>query len=779
MKNVARFLAPFALILIPSACSLIADADRSKITDDDSGEGGSPSTGGTSGKGGSAGTGKGGSSGTNTTGGTGGQGGGAGSSGSGGEPDTGGMGGEPGVGGMGGEPGVGGTGGDAGTGGVPDTAGMGGEAGMGGGCGLDICGELCVDTSVEAAHCGACDRACSNENTSALACASGQCTPTCAAGFADCTTDDGEGDDDGCETNLNDVQTCGTSCGNVETCDGNEFCVDGVCTTQCVDPNTECGEACANLEERIDHCGECDRDCSTANTTGVACASGQCDPTCSNGFGDCNPDDGTGADDGCETDITGSTEHCNACDRACSLTNASATACASGACAPTCNTGFGDCVGDTGSGPDDGCETDLDDSVAHCNACNRACSMANATATDCSGGECDPTCSAGFTDCNVDNGTGDDDGCETNTAGSATNCNACGRTCSNANAAATACTAGACAPSCNLGFGDCVLDTGVGDDDGCETSTSDNTTHCNACNRACSTANASTTTCNSGACAPTCEADFADCNVDDGSGADDGCETDLAEDIAHCNGCNRACSTANASDTVCFAGECDPTCNAGFADCNLDDGTGNDDGCETDLNAVATCGTSCETMVACTGDQTCVAGECVETGVVRVTVPLSAGGQGQLYNLLHQGTVDNPAPPVNLAGTTVTIRAYAPNALSGNLSVFFLGGADSSKTLIPFSALSAGFTDVVVPVPAAAGAYDPTSVTVIRVEVETAADSVGPWEQPATTVYFDSFISANGNLNDTFDTNPLPALFNNSGVRAVAGSTQAYLPTFP
>jgi hypothetical protein len=836
MKNVARFLAPFALTLIPSACSLIADADRSKITDDDSGEGGSgdsPGTGGTSGKGGSAGAGKGGSAGTTTTGGTGGLGGGAGSSGTGGEPDVGGMGGEPG--GMGGEPAVGGTGGDtggdAGTGGVPDTAGMGGEAGMGGGCGLDICGELCVDTSVDAAHCGACDRACSNENTSALACASGQCTPTCATGFADCTTDDGEGDDDGCETNLNDVATCGTSCGNLEVCEANEFCVDGVCQAQCEAPNTECGEACVNLEERIDHCGECDRGCDTSNTTGTACTSGVCEPSCSDGFEDCNEDDGTGADDGCETDIAGSTENCNACDRACSTTNASVTACNSGACAPTCNAGFGDCAVDDGSGTDDGCETNLDDTVAHCNACNRACSTANATATDCSGGECDPTCSAGFTDCNQDDGTGPDDGCETNTAGSATNCNACGRTCSNANASATACSSGACAPTCNIGFGDCVVDTGSGDDNGCETNIASSTANCNACNRACSTANASVTACNSGSCDPTCDADFADCNVDDGSGTDDGCETEIAGDAANCNACGRTCSEAGASDASCFNGRCDPACTGSFEDCNVDDGSGPDDGCETDLAASATscnacgrvcsnanasatacttgacaptcrpsfgdcnaddgngpddgcetnfdapttCGLACGALTACTSGETCIAGVCssAATGVVKVLVPLAAAGQGQRYNILHQSA------NVNLAGANVTFRMYAPNAINGQLSIFFLGGADSPKTAVPFTTINAGFTDVVVAVPPAAGSFNPSAVSVIRIEVEVPSGQAGPWEQPATAVYIDSVTSDNLALNDTFNTNPIPSLFSNSGARPLAGSQEKYLSVAP
>jgi hypothetical protein len=165
--------------------------------------------------------------------------------------------------------------------------------------------------------------------------------------------------------------------------------------------------------------------------------------------------------------------------------------------------------------------------------------------------------------------------------------------------------------------------------------------------------------------------------------------------------------------------------------------------------------------------------------VVKVLVPLSAGGQGQRYNLLHQGTTNNPALPVNLEGTSLVIRAYAPNAINGNLSIFFLGGADSASTLVPLSTLSAGFTDVTVPVPAASGTYDPTAITVIRVEVETPAGNMGPWEQPATVVYFDSFTSVNDSLTDTFDTNPIPELFGNSGARTVPGSLEKYLTAAP
>ena len=52
---------------------------------------------------------------------------------------------------------------------------------------------------------------------------------------------------------------------------------------------------------------------------------------------------------------------------------------------------------------------------------------------------------------------------------------------------------------------------------------------------------------------------------------------DTQTDLSHCGACGNACpARANATST-CAAGACGFTCNAGFADCNMDP----DDGCET------------------------------------------------------------------------------------------------------------------------------------------------------------------------------------------------------
>src|SRR4030095_4111644 len=71
-----------------------------------------------------------------------------------------------------------------------------------------------LDTTT--ASCGACGRACSNANASAMSCSGGECDPTCNSGFGDCAADDGNGPDDGCETNLSTAAancgTCGRAC---------------------------------------------------------------------------------------------------------------------------------------------------------------------------------------------------------------------------------------------------------------------------------------------------------------------------------------------------------------------------------------------------------------------------------------------------------------------------------------------------------------------------------------------------------------------------------------
>ncbi|MEZ4226170.1 MAG: hypothetical protein R3B13_34810 [Polyangiaceae bacterium] len=132
----------------------------------------------------------------------------------------------------------------------------------------------------------------------------------------------------------------------------------------------------------------------------------------------------------------------------------------------------------------------------------------------------------------------------------------------------------------------------------------------------CSLANASTQ-CFQGQCAlASCKGSFANCDAD----PNNGCETDVSQETAHCGDCGRACSTAKAVQSSCETGVCQHRCEAGAGDCNQP-ATGSDDGCETDLATADThcgsCANDCSkqgggggfvcgnSRCGCTGNQQC------------------------------------------------------------------------------------------------------------------------------------------------------------------------------
>ena len=128
-------------------------------------------------------------------------------------------------------------------------------------------------------------------------------------------------------------------------------------------------------------------------------------------------------------------------------------------------------------------------------------------------------------------------------------------------------------------------------------------TDCGECGTSCSVANG-TPSCTG---APgtevcgiaSCNAGFDDCDAQTANG----CETDVTT-TTDCGACANACpAVANASST-CVSGVCDiASCFSGFDDCNgvLADG------CEADLNSVATCG-SC--TIACNDGNSCTFDRC-------------------------------------------------------------------------------------------------------------------------------------------------------------------------
>jgi hypothetical protein len=85
-------------------------------------------------------------------------------------------------------------------------------------------------------------------------------------------------------------------------------------------------------------------------------------------------------------------------------------------------------------------------------------------------------------------------------------------------------------------------------EDGCEIDLSRDEQNCGACNNVC-TADRGATSCSAGTCVVVfCDAPYADCDHK----YSNGCETNTAENLAHCGGCNQPCAG------TCAAGVCRP-----------------------------------------------------------------------------------------------------------------------------------------------------------------------------------------------------------------------------
>jgi hypothetical protein len=166
------------------------------------------------------------------------------------------------------------------------------------------------------------------------------------------------------------------------------------------------------------------------------------------------------------------------------------------------------------------------------------------------------------------------------------------------------------------------------------------------------------------------------------------------------------------------------------------------------------------------------------TGVEVLSVPLMLTGDGQRYNVQNRSS---PSAPYDLSGQTLVIRAYAPGAIGGDLSVFFRSSSttDSPATKVALSTLTSGFVNVSVTVPAATGGFDPTMVDVIRIEVEADATYGTTFQTPNTIVYLDSVTTANSVVSQLFSTTPATTDFMPSGARPLTGSTNTWAATYP
>lgn len=97
-----------------------------------------------------------------------------------------------------------------------------------------------------------------------------------------------------------------------------EKCADGVCLTQCPTNLTDCSTVCADVDNDVNHCGECGNKCVAAGTNHVSrsyCQRGDCQIVCDANWID---EDGD-ASNGCEKEVTfecgnGVVERGEACD---------------------------------------------------------------------------------------------------------------------------------------------------------------------------------------------------------------------------------------------------------------------------------------------------------------------------------------------------------------------------------------------------------------------------------------------------------------------------------
>jgi hypothetical protein len=310
------------------------------------------------------------------------------------------------------------------------------------------------------------------------------------------------------------------------------------------------------------------------------------------------------------------------------------------------------------------------------------------------------------------------------------------------------------------GGAECTTDLDVGHASG------DTVNDCGECGVTCSLDHAMSSTCSDGACEPECSPGFEDCNA---ATSNDGCETDLSSPAA-CGECGRACARTGVATAECTDDKCVPACATGFFDCNLDDGSGEDDGCELHGDALSTCGATCESSgLPCASNQVCNAGSCADPqGLVMFSIPFTTAGQVQRY-----GNRFSPYP--DLTNSTLVMRVYVPGALGGSLFVYPTDATGSSQgpgVTVPLDTLSAGWVDIEIPIAETIGDFDPA--TVFQLTIEVSSGSTGPWLNP-TVVYVDSIWSENGLPKDTFDANLGQMIA--STILTVAGSSLSWVAT--
>lgn len=332
-------------------------------------------------------------------------------------------------------------------------------------------------------------------------------------------------------------------------------------------------------------------ECTTAGMTEAnqaASGSGCQSLVCTDQNLDCN----NNAGDGCETNVSGDVNNCGSCGYKCATPSVGEATCIDGVCGvTTCGARYKDCNGNA----TDSCETDTFRDASNCGGCGTVCAAGTNAVGVCVQGKCQLSCQGLYLDCNGDAS----DGCETNGASDLGNCGNCGNVCSKVGATTPACSAGSCTSTmCTGSFRTCK----AGPVDGCETDTAVSASNCGTCGKVCAAVANGTPGCAASNCGiGSCNANFDNC---DGN-VTNGCETNITTNIAHCSGCGKACPNYANASAKCAASVCSlGTCNSGFANCDMADANGCEINTNTDVKNCGVCGKTCA------ANELCVAGVC-------------------------------------------------------------------------------------------------------------------------------------------------------------------------
>jgi hypothetical protein len=431
------------------------------------------------------------------------------------------------------------------------------------------CGDRCVDPIFDPLHCGSCNNACAEGQV----CSEGQCGLTCLGGTTLC--------DGHCVDAAKDINHCG-ACGTV--CENDEVCSAGQCGLECVGGATKCAGGCIDTQFDPAHCGACN----TACGAGEVCSAGQCGLLCLGGTSKC----GTQCVD-TQLDIA----HCGGCNVACTTGEV----CAAGVCQL-------ECVGGTTKCGNTCVDTQVD--PLHCGHCNNPCPGGQV----CSAGNCGLECVGGTTKCGT---------LCVDTVLDPAHCGACNT---------------ACAQDEVCSNGSCQLDC-VGGTTKCGTlcvNTLYDPANCGACNMACTPGANMVAACANGSCKEFCATGFGDCNMQVG----DGCESNLSNSTANCGACGNVCGAVNAS-VKCAAAVCAlDSCNAAYADCDNSYNTGCEIHTDTDDNNCGMCGTVCGVGKECSGG-TCVDAAPPATFEASFTTGQNSPTQCGTWNTWRAGLTNN------------------------------------------------------------------------------------------------------------------------------------------